>query len=256
MILNDTHRFIFLHCRKTGGSSIKAYLNRFLGPADLQVGTWPDTLAAGGHYNRRLWIDLVTHRFGLTLARATAGAVLRGGLPRINALSRRIYRDRLGPQPPHADAGRVRAMAGARWDSHFKFCFVRNPYDRAVSDYRWRLKVTGTPPDAVSFAEFLRRSADPVHPDPERIISSVPDNWAIYTIDDRVAVDHVGRFETLHDDMATICDRIGVPFDPDAFPHTKRTGSGDSYRDWYGPDERALVERIYARELDHFGYRF
>ena len=34
MIISDKYKFIFLHIPKTGGSSISAYLNQFLGKND------------------------------------------------------------------------------------------------------------------------------------------------------------------------------------------------------------------------------
>ena len=36
MIISHQHKFIFVHCRKTAGSSVVSSLSRYLGPQDLQ----------------------------------------------------------------------------------------------------------------------------------------------------------------------------------------------------------------------------
>lgn len=47
MILSHAHRFIFLHNRKTAGSSISVALARYLGPEDLQLSAIVETLREG-----------------------------------------------------------------------------------------------------------------------------------------------------------------------------------------------------------------
>jgi len=256
MLISHRHRFIFFHCRKTAGSSVSAYLNRFLGPWDQQIGAWRDIRRQGGGYNLRFWADITSDRLGATLVRALAGAPRHGWHPALAAAQQRIYRRRLGALPTHATAAMVRAFAPEAFATYFKFCFVRDPYDRVYSDYLWRLGVRGLPPDAVSFRDFLLRSVMQGAPDPEGLVSARPDNWPIYTIDDRIAVDRVGRFETLHDDLAEICTRIGLPFDPTALPHTKRSAAGTGYRQHYGEAEARLVGQLCAKEIEAFGYRF
>ena len=54
-----------------------------------------------------------------------------------------------------------------------------------------------------------------------------------------------------------IFDRTGLPFDGDRFPHRLGiTNANATYRDYYSRDEKALVERIYAKELHTFDYDF
>jgi len=60
----------------------------------------------------------------------------------------------------------------------------------------------------------------------------------------------------LHDDLAEICTRIGLPFDPTALPHTKRSAAGTGYRQHYGEAEARLVGQLCAKEIEAFGYRF
>jgi len=258
MILSHRHRFIFLHCRKVAGSSITAYLNRHLGPGDLQIGAWEETLRAGGGYNRRFYADLASREGLACLCRRVWTPLKRGSLPKgravLHAAQKQLYQKRFGDSPAHPAAETLRAWAPDEWRRYFKFCFVRNPYAQAVSDYLWR---TRKPSRKVTFTEFLKRLNDAERPDPEGVVPTARRNWDIYTIDGRVAVDFVGRMENLFEHMEEVCARIGVPFDPASLPHAKRGGAGGpDYRSFYTARDRRLVESIYAMELQTFGYEF
>ena len=54
MIISHKHKFIFMHSRKCAGSSMEVMLNKHLGPNDIQIGSWPETILAGGSMNNRL----------------------------------------------------------------------------------------------------------------------------------------------------------------------------------------------------------
>lgn len=255
MIISHRHRFIFLHCRKAAGSSIAAALAPHLGPDDLHLGTWPEAWAAGVAPNRRAWRDLRHPTAGLSYVSRLMRAPGRLGDPAhrvaaLNGAQRLAYRKALGHSPEHAYAARVRDFDPAAWRDYFKFAFVRNPFDRAVSDYCWRTRKTGC--RDLAFGEFLDRMARADFSG--RVVPSHFDNWPIYTIDDRIAVDFVGRFERLDDDLACAFQRIGLPA-PD-LPHAKASSDRPPAADWYGPDERNRIEAMFGRELATFGYRF
>jgi hypothetical protein len=257
MIVSHRHRFAFLHCRKAAGTSITIYLTRFLGPLDLHVGGSDGNRETGQPRNLRHHLDAIRYRFGrpfmAELVRAAAGR----RRPDLDPIHRAVHRASFGPQPGHASSADLRRVLGPRFDAYFTFCFVRNPFDRVFSDYVWRLRRRGIDRSEITFLEFLLRYSDPGRPDPEGLIPSVTDNWPIYTVDDRIDVDFVGRYETLHTDMATVCERIGLPYDPAAFPHTKKAPDhGRDYRRHYGEMERAIVTRLCGRELETFGYAF
>lgn len=168
----------------------------------------------------------------------------------LNGAQRKKYRAVLGPSPEHARAADVRDFDPDAWRDYFKFCFVRDPWERAVSDWQWRTRKRGI---QVSFMEYLERLARAQPGD--RLIPHQVDNWPIYTIDNRIAVDRVGRFERLTEDFREICTRIGLNEVPE-LPHAKAGTSGEGYQRWYGPREKELVEKLFAREIGYFQYRF
>ncbi len=257
MIISHRHRYIFVHCRKTAGSSVSAWLSRFLGPWDIQVGSWPDSLEHGVNPNLRAWLDVSHGRALLSFAKKF---VIRPHkvldrpyvVAALNGAQKKTYAPAFGQNAAHPHARQIAEFAPSAWHDYFKFCFVRNPYDRIVSDFRWRQRETGI--QDLSFLEFLKLLDEGRENHP--FIPHHYDNWPMYTIDDEIAVDHVGRFETLAADMERICERIGIPFDASRFPVAKSSGRRVDYRQWYGAEERRLVEKLFARELAAFDYQF
>ena len=248
MIINYTHGFTFVHCPKTAGSSIAVYLSPLLGRDDLQIGIWEEATAAGHRPNRRFYRDIFVPPRLSTFTRIIRWRHIPM-TTRLSRLQSREYEAALGSRPTHAAAAAIRIFDPTAWERHFKFAFVRNPYDRVVSYYKFTERdraVVGHEPR--SFRDFVNVLAS----GGERLIG---DTWPLYTIDDRIAVDFVGRFENLQGDMEHVCERIGIPFDATRFPHEKK-GDGRSYRDHYTPVERQIVADLSAREAAHFGYEF
>lgn len=244
-----------MHCRKAAGSSIAACLAPHLGPDDIHLGTWPEAFDQGILPNRRAWLDLLHPAAGASfvarLIRRPSRIADHGSrIDALNGAQRLKYRSRLGHSPEHAHARRVRAAFPEAWRDYFKFCFVRNPFDRAVSDYLWRTRKTGN--QALTFAEFLDRLDR--RDFTSRTIPRHFDNWPIYTLDDRIAVDFVGRFERLDEDLDDVFARLALNRQP--LTRSKSMQRQGSYRDCYGESERRQVERLFANEIRQFNYSF
>ena len=85
-------------------------------------------------------------------------------------------------------------------ENYFSFSFVRNPWDKLISDYFY---FGG--PKRFSLKDFL---LNPPGDDPAHRLSQVS-----FIIDKHreITVDHIGRFENLQEDFNTICDKIEIP---------------------------------------------
>lgn len=257
MIISHEHQFIFIHCRKVGGSTIKSVLAHVLGPEDLQIGSWPEAIASGARANRRLLRDLCCPR----ALQHLVGASMQRPLwwrrdARWHELSRaqkRHYRGRLGRSPAHPPAARIRAFAPQAFRDYTKFCFVRNPYEKVVSDYFWCHGIDGDGPTLRAFLERIRDCIREGHRHGTKF-----DNWPMYTIDDALVVDRIGRYERFESDLADILEGLGLDCPLARLPVAKnvRGSRRESVRSWFGRDERRLVEDIHGREIDTFGYTF
>ncbi len=140
-------------------------------------------------------------------------------------------------------------MPAELFDRYFKFTFVRNPWDRLVSEYEFLLRKTGhgrheRVKRLGGFSEFIRMQI------PRR------DAYQINMICDRkgrMLMDFIGKMENLQDDWKTVCDRIGIPHQELA---RKNASERTHYRDYYDAESRQLVARHWAREIELFGYSF
>lgn len=245
VILSHQHEFIFMHCRKAAGTTVKVAFAKHLGPNDINLGAWHES---GMQFNRRFWRDLAAP----AIASRLAWSVLKSRkLPTFRALSslqKRSYAPRLGPMPEHTSAVEARAAFPKEWNSYFKFCFVRNPYEQAVSAWLYRQREIG---EQYPFSLYLDLCAAG---EKHRYIPERFSNWPIYTIDDKIAVDFVGRHERLATDMAEIFKTIGLPFGE--LPEANRRSQQYNYRDHYTDRDRRLASRLFNREIEAFQYTF
>lgn len=239
MILSHTHRFIFFCSSKVGTTSMEEVLR------PLQEGPEYDFGSPGA---------------GI-IPKHIPPAILRGALPK-----------------------RV-------WDEYFKFVFVRNPWDWFVSQWFYN-SVGSLPHEPHSTGRQRRvgqalralrlrsspdagRSVQPAYPPPtEESILAAEDvdavfellkpfkglpgrdglyqsNW-VYDMDDRVLVDHIGRYETLQEDFAAIMRYLDLDL---TLPHLNRTEHAD-YRSYYSPEARDRVGELWEVDARNFGYSF
>ncbi len=162
----------------------------------------------------------------------------------------------LGVGLDHSTAQEKFAQLGAdAWARKFTFTMVRNPWDKVVSHYHYRVKTnqTGLGDGGVSFAEWLRLcyvDRDPRYYDQPRMF--MPQRHWLVDEQDNMLVEFIGRFENLQADFDHICSRLGVDAQ---LGHAKPSSRG-SYRDYYDDDSRELIERVFAEDLETFGYSF
>ena len=249
MIISHAHRFIFVHCRKVAGSSIKVALAPHLGQDDLVIGSLHEILEQG------ISLPEATRKvLRKPKARLFTAAALLKGKSRPEALNiglKFYYRGKLSSNPPHPSAPEIASFFPYEWREYFKFCIVRNPYERVVSDFLWRRRTTGS---GRSFREYLelleanKKDSPVLHP-------GGTGNWEMMTIDDEIVVDEVGRYENLQEDFRRITKRAGIP-GAELNVQAKAGGGSESYGAYYGTRERELVAQMFGKELEHFDYEF
>ena len=140
-------------------------------------------------------------------------------------------------------------MPAERFESYFKFAFVRNPWDRMVSEYQFLLNRPHHGRHArvkkmEDFKQFIEMQI------PRK------DAYQINMICDRQGkpiMDFVGKLENLKSDWNTVCARIDLP--PQAL-HKENTTLHRHYQDFYDSETRQLVGHHWAREIELFGYNF
>jgi hypothetical protein len=228
MIISHKYKFIFLKTRKTAGTSIEIALSKFCGPDDIITPISRDdeklrnSLGYPGSQNCRVPPD-----------RYSAADMQK---KQMTGKALRFYN--------HVPACDVRRWIGPDiWDSYFKFCFERNPWDKAISRYYFDMAKFDL---EISFAEYIAGVE-------KKLISS----YDIYTINHQVAVDFVGRYERLDKDIEWISKKLKLPEKLD-LPYAKSGYRKDnrSYTQVIEQPERDIIADICSKEITLFGYTF
>lgn len=129
---------------------------------------------------------------------------------------------------------------------HFKFAFVRNPWDRLVSFYTYaRAVLARTLPQIQDFEEMLR-ALDRGEAWTNTIHAMRPQS------DFTAGADFVGRFERLDGDFAQACGRAGIET---TLAH-RNASQHRHYATYYDGWSRSFVARRYRADIEAFGYRF
>lgn len=153
----------------------------------------------------------------------------------------------------HLLARQIRQEVGdAVFNEYFKFAIVRNPWDRAVSQYVYMSKRADLRRyigmrQGATFKEYLGLIRQKMHVQWEPQINFLRDT------DGTNLVDYVGRFETFNDSVNEILSKIGIT--SAEIPHEKK-GSRGSYHDYYDDESIETVAKFYADDISEFGYNF
>jgi len=142
-----------------------------------------------------------------------------------------------------------RRMPAEVFDQYFKFAFVRNPWERLVSEYEFLLvRPTHGRHARVkkldSFKQFIQMQ--------------IPrsDAYQVNMLCNRqgkLLMNFVGKLENQQSDWQTVCKRIGIPYQE--LPHINVT-QHRRFQDYYDNESKHLVARHWAREIEMFEYTF
>jgi hypothetical protein len=227
MIVSHKHRFIFLKTKKTAGTSIELALSAVCGRDDIITPlAQPEDEPLRRGLAPQNW-----RRPGLVPAAWR-------GMAELFDLSHKAV-----DFHEHIKAEKARRFLGERvWNSYFKFAVERNPWDRQVSYWQFKMRKLGAKP--MTLAEFLETHHANLN------------SANIYSLDGRLAVDHLVRYEHLAGDLDHVLSHLGIDARldlPKAKGEYRRVGD---YRDQYDAATRNWVARTYATEIALCGYRF
>jgi hypothetical protein len=228
MIVSHEHRFIFMKSQKTGGTSLELALSRICGEDDI-ITPLPER-----H-------KLEREQFGGVGPRNFDVPIYRHRLQDLALILKRRGRRSFWQ---HSLAREARAwLAPSVWRDYFKFVVERNPWDRAISQYWFRMRKLDQHP---TMLDFFRTA-------PQLLIS----NLDYYAIEGEVVVDHIMRYENLEDEIAGLGVQLGLgaklelPSSNSGWRKDRRP-----YQEVLGQAEREVIAERCSREIDLLGYKF
>jgi hypothetical protein len=224
VLVSHPAKFIYMKTHKTGGTTVEMYFERFCVPEGAHVGS-----------------------------EAVAETVSEVGV---------VGSRRTGKRPGdtwrnHIPAARVRELLGAEtWARYLKFAAVRNPFAAVLSHYFWK-NAASYPEDGAGFERARRKF--------ERFVKGSwlhrrrwSSNLDIVGIDGVPQMDMLVRLEHLAADVQAVCERLGLPWNPDWLAHTNKPGGAPPaypLRDFYTEETEAIVRREFDWVFSRHDYR-
>lgn len=133
----------------------------------------------------------------------------------------------------------INILGQTTWDSYFKFTFVRNPWDRTISEYFYRRKKGSVATDFKSWLKSMSRDSWAI---------GLQSNW----LQDK-NFDFIGRFENLQEDFEFVCQQINYP--KVELPHMNST-SHEHYSTYYDEETKEIVREWHQKDIEKFNYDF
>ncbi|MHA1284823.1 MAG: sulfotransferase family 2 domain-containing protein [Promethearchaeota archaeon] len=255
VIISHKHKFIYIKTRKTASTSIQVLLEKYCGKDDVITPILEPTTKEGFQYNKRarnykgilcilkiikyrIKIFLLTFKFKTFLTNFRSN-VFNFSLKKFN---KKKIREFFGRFTSHMSARQVKLKLGnTLWNEYFKFTFERNPWDKLISWYHHRNP-------GLSFKEWLIKA--------EISLREHPINYPLYFINGKIAVNFIGKYEKLKDDLSYIFKKLKLPMENLPKEKTNYRKIKDNYKSYYDDKTKKLVYKIYQKEIKLFNYKF
>jgi hypothetical protein len=241
MLISHSKKFIFLKTYKTGSSSIESVLRKYCGVTEFDL---DDRSVRGVHNNS------VVSEDGIITFPRYRGSIDNG----LKNGNKDYYWD-------HMTASELKEKIGTEiWDSYYKFCVVRNPFEKVLSLLYF-----------FYFRSMENRCCGGYVGDnvkKEWIFELVSKNFGrrmllgydnffdseIYTMNGDVCVDRVLRYENLDTEFSEVLEYLGLI--QEDLPRINSTYKDKDIRpeQFLSSDMISFIRNKYAFEIERFGY--
>ena len=212
MIISHKHKFVFVKTSKVGGSSIeKVIFDNFF---DKETDCWT-------------------------------------GDPRIKHNAVNIPESLKGMF--HASCKEIlesKIITEEQWQDYFKFSIERNPWDKVVSQYYWKI-LKGNVKGNKTFEKWFAEAKN-------KAIKQLSD-WNRYTLNDEIAMDHFVLYHNYTKDFQTMFkDKLGLEISEEAIRGTKlKSGNRKKYTGVITKEKEINhIAKLCKKEIEYFGWKY
>ena len=166
----------------------------------------------------------------------------------------RLHKENLknGGPTKHWKAKQILEHVGLEtWNSYFKFCFIRNPWDLMVSRYHWSIETSWE--DKNNRIKRIKQFDNFEDYMLSELASRINCIEFITDYKGNIIVDYIGKYELINWELPRICNQIGLS----SMRLAKHNVSmHDKYIKYYNPLTRELVRDWYKKDIEKFSYSF
>lgn len=203
VLVSHKYRFIYIKNKKVAGSSVESFFGQYC-------------INPKKNYSFNDSIDEHIDRFGII------GSRLQGKFTKWQS---------------HKKAKQIKNDLGEKkFNEYLKFCVIRNPYDKMVSQYFYQKS-------KLSFKNFVKENN--------------VNNLKIHSIEKKSVCDYFIRYENLEQDIITLCHKLNIPkINIIQLPNHKTSKGRKHYSHYYDEETKKIVYESHKKEFELFGYEF
>ncbi len=145
-----------------------------------------------------------------------------------------------------------------KWDQSFKFCFVRNPFDRFLSQHRYFLRKGKLKDQKENDFQFWARKRinialkfDPLRRQDHHFYPA--SDWMKNRKGDLLEMDFIGRFENLEEDYQKLIQILNWPADLKTMNIAPQK---IDYRKAYDDELIEMTASFFKEDIERFNYTF
>lgn len=154
----------------------------------------------------------------------------------------------------HLPASVIRDLKQDTFSSFFKFSFVRNPYDRIISEFCWVNRGTQKINTFLNNPNFMYKEFD----DWVKCLLKVPygdhllqQHYFLYD-EDTLLVDNIYKYENFQDSLKELSEKLNFVYDKDLHAYKRKF---DIDRERALTDSvKSKIYDIYAEDFERFNY--
>lgn len=260
MLISHRKKFIYTKTYKTGSTSVEAYFEKYCMPDHIwelkksKKENEEYDLSTGSY---SAWdIEQLVEKEELI---SPEGII---GYSGVNLSGQTWYN--------HLPASVLLSMLGTEiWNSYFKFCCIRNPFDKAISMFHWYIKLCEIKKAKQVFREHnpkfvsIKLNMKDIRHDFKQWafqggLKSLQHDCKYYLINGKICMDYLIRFENLEDGIKHVCDILDVEYNR---ANLLRLKSGVRPKDiphneYYDKELIDAVTKIFSFELETFNYSY
>lgn len=229
MIVCHKHQFIFIKTQKTAGTSLEIALSQLCGKGDIVT-----PISKNDEEYRQSLGFQAPMNYIVPFSKYKKADYIN---LMVSKRRKELYN--------HMSCSEIKGFLGRDiYNSYYKFCFERNPYDKVISLFfheggfdKW-----------TSIKSFIQSGG-----------LAIIRGFDQYTIDKIVAVDDIFKFEEMDNALETISKKLNLEKNlkmPERKLKSEFRKDKAHYREILSISEKELIDVIWARERELMNYQF
>lgn len=228
VIISHKHKFIFIKTKKTAGTSIEVFLSQFCDENDVLTPIYP---AVSPHTPRGY------KGYWNLFPELERSSLCEKSTIMWHWVKRKKFRN-------HASALTISHRVPKHiWNSYYKFCVDRNPWDKTLSHY-YMVKSRRYP--ELTLDQYFKRG-------------NLCLNYPKYCDQKgNIMVDRVLNYENLDHQLAQVCKTLSLPFNDGLTVRAKGDYRVDRrpYQEVFTATQKGYVAEAFSREISMHNYGF